>query len=237
MKTLIPLYVPTGHPAWAELAGICQDKHLANQITVVINPAAGPGPDGRWQQRPQWLAHMATLRRAGARLALYVGAQAAVPSGIRIAYERREATALLSDLAVWRERYLDPLGEVAGTYYLDAHPARLDDLGREELTRFYRALDSTDRVIANVRTMPSAEFARACPAHELVVHEGNGWPPAAEPTLGGKPTHLLVCNSPGLKPGAKHMASSLYVTPTEFSGGVWIHGLSPSLSRILSLNP
>lgn len=237
MKTLIPLYCPPSHPAWKELLKIAEDAHAARQMTVIINPAGGPGPDRAWQERQSWLALMAQLKSRGARLALYIGAQEASPPGTAKDMQRRSGCRDLSyDLLIWRSRYLRMMGEEHGTYFVDVHPIKPEALEWTEIAGFYGNLLPGDRVIANCRIMPGKDFARACPAHELVIHEQDGWPPLSEPTLAGKPVHIMACNSPGLIPGAKRLATALYAMPDGYSPGVWQRGLSPLLPRILALN-
>lgn len=238
MKTLIPLYCATTHPAWQELLKLAEDPHAARQMTVIINPAGGPGPDKSWNERPQWLALMAQLKSRGARLALYIGAQEMAPPGTAEKdISRRSSPRDLSyDLLIWRMRWLHQLGEEDGTFFVDMHPLSMESLAWPEIAAFYSNLRSGDRVIANCRTVPGKDFARACPAHELVIHDANGWPVLSEPSLAGKPTHILACNTPGLTPGAKRTASSLYAIPAPRTPGTWHGGLSPLLPRILSLN-
>jgi hypothetical protein len=233
MKTLIPLYTHAGSDEWAQLIALMREDGHAKQSTIIINPAGGPGPDDKWPDRGLWLGYMQQLRKLGCRLALYIGGQNMQPYGSRMHYTPRDAFALVSDLALWRSRYLAMLGETLGTYYIDAHPVQWQ--ARPEIAAFYAALMPGDKVIANLRCNPGPQAARELPAHELVIHEANGWPPLTEPTLGGKPAHVIACASPGLIPGAKRHASALYVHPSEWSGGCF-QTLSPSLPQWLKRN-
>lgn len=235
MKTIVPLTAPPNSREWKKLYTLlaaCPES--AQQATVIFNPANGPGPDKPWEDRKHWLGLMAKFNALGVKIALHVPVQIAEPNGHRYDLTRRTPKDMREDIRIWRTRYLEHLGSPAVRWWLDFHPCSEESLAWPEVVELYRWLN-VERVIANVRTVPTANFARNCPAGALCVHAGNGWPPMTEPTLGGKPTAILACGAPGLQPGVKRHATYLYATPAESNGGTY-NAVSPHLSRILGLN-
>ena len=234
MKTIIPLTQPPNSTEWVNLMDMLDVPGAAAQATVIINPAGGPGPDKPWEERKHWLGRMAALNAMGARLALSVAVQDAEPAGLKYMLSARSPRAIREDVRVWRERYLAHLSLRSFTWWADFHPASGSALEGKDVAALYAAT-AGEHVTANVRTVPGAAFARACPASALCVHAGNGWPPMCEPTLGGKPVAVLACGASSLIPGAKRHATWLYATPAPANGGTF-NTVSPLLPRILALN-